>query len=75
MAKIPRIPASLVIRALKRAGFYEYHQSGSHIQLRHPEKTHLRITIPYHKGDLALKTLKSIINQTELAIDEFLNLL
>ena len=33
MPKLPRIPSILVLRALKRARFYEFHQSGSHIQL------------------------------------------
>lgn len=35
MPKLPRVPSLLVLRALKRAGFYEYYRSGSHIQLRH----------------------------------------
>ena len=75
MPKLPRIPALLVIRALKQDRFYEYHTSGSHIQLRHPEKSHLRITIPFHKKDLNPKTLKSIITQAELTVEEFLDLL
>ncbi len=75
MPKLPRIPSLLIMRALKRAHFYEYHQSGSHIQLRHPTKTHLRVTIPLHKQDLAPKTLKSIIQQAGLSIEEFIRLL
>jgi len=65
----------LVIRALKRAGFYEFHQSGSHIQLRHVDNLKLRITIPFHRKDLTPKTLKSIIRQAEMTTDEFLELL
>lgn len=75
MPKLPRIPSTLVIRALKRARFYEFHQSGSHIQLRHFEKSELRVTIPFHRRDLTPKTLKSIIKQSGLSIDEFLKLL
>ncbi|MEK7172761.1 MAG: type II toxin-antitoxin system HicA family toxin [Patescibacteria group bacterium] len=75
MPKLPRIPSILVIRALKRARFYEFHQSGSHIQLRHQEKPELRVTIPFHRKDLTPKTLKSIIQQACLTIDEFLDLL
>ena len=74
MSKLPRIPSSLVIRALKRARFYEYHRSGSHIQLRHPDNTTLRVTIPFHKKDLSPKTLKSIIKQARITVDDFLNL-
>ncbi|HEY4497901.1 MAG TPA: type II toxin-antitoxin system HicA family toxin [Candidatus Paceibacterota bacterium] len=75
MPKLPRIPALLVVRALRRARFYEYHQAGSHIQLRHPEKTALRVTIPFHRRDLTPKTLKTIIKQAGLSIDEFIKLL
>ncbi len=75
MPKLPRIPSLLVIRALKRDHFYEYHSSGSHIQLRHIEKSHLRVTIPFHRKDLNPKTLKSIIKQADLTVEEFLDLL
>jgi len=75
VAKLPRIPSTLVIRALKRARFYEYHRSGSHIQLRHSSNLELRVTIPFHKKDLSPKTLKSIIQQAGLTIEDFLNLI
>lgn len=75
MAKLPRIPSLLAIRALKRANFYEFHQSGSHIQLRHLSNQNLRVTIPFHRKDLTPKTLKSIINQADLTVDEFIELL
>ena len=75
MPKLPRIPSILVIRALKRARFYEYHQSGSHVQLRHPGNQELRVTVPFHRKDLTPKTLKSIIQQADLTVDEFLKLL
>jgi len=75
MSKLPRIPSTLVIRALKRARFYEYHRSGSHIQLRHPDNPDLRVTIPFQRKDLAPKTLKSILKQAGLTVDEFINLL
>lgn len=75
MPRLPRIPSLLVIRALKRARFYEVYQSGSHIQLRHPDNPMLRITIPFHRKELTPKTLKSIIRQAGLSVDEFLELL
>jgi len=75
MPKLPRIPSALVLRALKRARFYEYHQSGSHIQLRHLDHPQLRVTIPFHKKDLAPKTLKTIIQQAGLTIEQFIKFL
>jgi len=73
--KLPRIPSSLVIRALKRARFYEFHQSGSHIQLRHLDTKNLRVTVPFHRKDLTPKTLKAIIAQSGMSVEEFLKLL
>ena len=75
MSRLPRVPSSLVIRALKRARFYEFHRSGSHIQLRHLDKKGLRITIPFHRRDLTPKTLKSIIKQVGFTVEEFIKLL
>ncbi|MEK9185729.1 MAG: type II toxin-antitoxin system HicA family toxin [Patescibacteria group bacterium] len=75
MPKLPRIPSVVVIKVLRKAGFYEFHQSGSHIQFKHFSKIQLRITIPYHKKDLAPKTLKSIIEQAGMTVDEFIGLL
>jgi len=75
MPKLPRIPSLLVIRALKRARFYEYHRAGSHIQLRHASNSSLRVTIPFQRKDLTPKTLKSIIEQAGLTVDEFIKLL
>ncbi len=75
MPKIPRIPSSLVIGALKRARFYIHHQTGSHIQLRHSDNLKLRVTIPFHKKDLTPKTIKSIIQQAGLTVEEFLDLI
>jgi len=75
MPKLPRIPSTLLLKPLTRAGFYKLHQTGSHIQLRHPHKTHLRITIPFKRKDLAPKTLKTIIRQADLSVEEFIKLL
>lgn len=75
MSKLPRIPSLLVIRALKRARFYEYHRSGNHIQLHHFDNPNLRVTIPFHRKDLSPKTLKSIIKQADLTVEEFIDLL
>lgn len=75
LTKLPRIPSSLVIKVLKRIGFYEFHQSGSHIQFRHPIKKNLRVTIPFHRKELTPKTLKSIIKQADLTVDKFIEFL
>jgi len=75
MPKLPRVPAILVVKVLRRAGFYEYHQSGSHIQLRHIVNTSLRVTIPYHNKDLNPKTLKTILKQASISVQKFIDLI
>jgi predicted RNA binding protein YcfA (HicA-like mRNA interferase family) len=75
MPKLPRVPASLVVKILYRAGFYRYHQSGSHIQLRHITRLELRVTIPFHNKDLNPKTLKTILKQAGISVDKFIDLM
>lgn len=75
MAKLPVVTARQALRTLLRAGFEEHHRSGSHVHLRHPVRTHLRIVVPFHGGDLAPKTLRSILSQAELSVEEFSALL
>ena len=45
---LPVLKPKEVLKALKRAGFYIHHQTGSHIQLRHSSKTRLRVTVSRH---------------------------
>ena len=65
----------MVIRTLLRAGFVIHHQRGSHVQLRHPSKPKLRVTIPNHaRFDLPPSILASILAQAELTSEAFLRL-
>jgi hypothetical protein len=50
-------------------------QKGSHIQLKHRDKPHYLVTIPYHNKDLATGTLVSIIKQMGLTKEKFEELL
>ncbi|MGH7223990.1 MAG: type II toxin-antitoxin system HicA family toxin [Gemmataceae bacterium] len=63
------------MRALERAGFYVHHVTGSHARLFHRTKPNLRVTVPIHNRDLPIPTLKNIIRQSGLSLDEFLRLL
>jgi predicted RNA binding protein YcfA (HicA-like mRNA interferase family) len=44
--RVPILKPREVLRALVKAGFEIHHQTGSHAQLRHPAKLHLRVTVP-----------------------------
>ena len=73
--QLPALKAATVLRALQRAGFFIHHTKGSHYYLKHPDKPGLRVTLPYHSGDLKRRTLISIIEQSGFSIEEFLELL
>jgi predicted RNA binding protein YcfA (HicA-like mRNA interferase family) len=75
MPNLPALTARSVIRALKRAGFVEDRQKGSHLVMFHPE-THARTVIPVHGGKTLKKPLlRAIIADTGLSVEEFLELL
>jgi predicted RNA binding protein YcfA (HicA-like mRNA interferase family) len=72
MSKLPRsLKPNKVIKALQQAGFEIDHITGGHYILR---KGSLRTTVPYHKS-VKTGTLRSILNQAGLSIDEFVDLL
>jgi predicted RNA binding protein YcfA (HicA-like mRNA interferase family) len=75
MAKLPSLTARKVVRALKRAGFIEDRQKGSHLILIHPE-TKARTVVPIHPGrTLKEPLLRAIIRDANLGVEEFTELL
>jgi predicted RNA binding protein YcfA (HicA-like mRNA interferase family) len=72
MKKLPRdLKPKRVIKALQRAGFEIDHISGSHYILK---KAALRTSVPFHQS-VKTGTLKAILNQCRLSIDDFIELL
>lgn len=75
MATVPALSAVQVVRALKRAGFIEDRQRGSHLVLLHPE-TKARTVVPIHVGKTIFKPLlRAIIKDAGMTIEQFLDLL
>ena len=73
--KIPVIPAKKLIKALKRAGFVEDRQKGSHLTLVN-STTNKILTVPVHTGvDIGKGLLKQIINDAGLTVEEFIEFL
>jgi predicted RNA binding protein YcfA (HicA-like mRNA interferase family) len=70
MPKQPVLKARKLVKVLLTKGFYVHHQTGSHINLRHEHKVHLHVVIPFHNRELAPKTLKSILIQSELTFSD-----
>ena len=73
--RLPALKPKDVLRALERAGFVVHHVTGSHYILKNPEKGGVPVTLPWHKKDLKLGTLRSVIEQAGYTIDEFAELL
>jgi predicted RNA binding protein YcfA (HicA-like mRNA interferase family) len=72
--KLPVVTAAQVRRALLRAGWVEIRQAGSHVRLRHADRAD-DVTIALHAGDVPPGTLRSIVRQTGLTVDQFRELL
>ena len=62
-----------LIRALKRAGFLELQQRGSHLNFKHPIRGN-HTTVPIHGGDIKRGLLKQILKQAGLTEREFRDL-
>ena len=59
-----------LVRALKRLGFVEVRQTGSHLVLKrdHPQS---RVVVPMHSGrDLKLGTLRAILEEGAVSPDD-----
>jgi predicted RNA binding protein YcfA (HicA-like mRNA interferase family) len=66
--KLPRdVSGAAAARALKRIGFVELRQTGSHLILRREART---MVVPQHKP-LKPGTIKGVIEQAGLALEEF----
>jgi predicted RNA binding protein YcfA (HicA-like mRNA interferase family) len=73
MSKLPVISGRKCVRALERAGFYLKRQTGSHLVLRRDEPF-AQVVVPDHKV-LDRGTLRAIIRQADLSVDELVSLL
>ncbi len=73
MGKLQVISGRECINALKKVDFFFKRQKGSHIVLRR-DVPFGQVVVPDHK-ELDRGTLRAIIKQAGLSVDEFLNLL
>ena len=74
MSKLPQLSGQQVCKAFATIGYQFDRQKGSHIVLRRGDPPHRRLVIPDHKT-IAKGTLRAIIRQAGLTVDEFLSLL
>ena len=74
MTKLPVVSGKDAVKALLKVGYDVDHQRGSHIVLRQNASPFRRITIPNHK-EISKGTLRAIIREAGLTIEEFSELL
>ncbi len=74
MSRLPRVSGREVVKALGKIGFDFDYQRGSHIVLRHTAPPYRRLTVPDHP-EVAKGTLRAIIRQAGLTVEEFIALL
>lgn len=74
MGKLPAVSGKALCSALYKVGYSIDHQTGSHVILRTASPPYRRLTVPNHK-EIAKGTLRVIIRQAGLTIDELIALL
>lgn len=72
MSRLANITARECVAALQRAGFAFVRQTGSHAVYDDGEHV---VVVPRHPGKIKPGTMRSIIRQAGMTVDEFLEIL
>lgn len=73
--KLPRITCRDLVRALRRAGFEERRERGSHLTMRRPSDGK-RVTVPVHEGQtVPVGPLRAILRDAGLTVEDLVELL
>jgi predicted RNA binding protein YcfA (HicA-like mRNA interferase family) len=74
LSNLPVVSGRELVRALTRLGYQFDRQHGSHIILRHSSPPYRRLVVPDH-DEIAKGTLRAIVRQAGISIDELRALL
>ena len=74
MSALPVVSGRDVVKALGKIGYVLDRQRGSHMILRQQTPPYRRLTVPDHQ-EVAKGTLRAIIRQSGLTVEEFNDLL
>ncbi len=73
--RLQRVTSKELIKALRKAGFEEKRQRGSHLHMKREEDGR-RVTVPIHLGRvMPLGTLRAILRDAHITPEEFAELL
>jgi predicted RNA binding protein YcfA (HicA-like mRNA interferase family) len=73
-SKYPILTPKEIIKSLSKIGFQKISQRGSHAKYRNQSNPVQTVIIPMH-SEIAKGTLKSILEQANITLEEFLELL
>ncbi|HHI81414.1 MAG TPA: type II toxin-antitoxin system HicA family toxin [Planctomycetes bacterium] len=74
MSSLPVISGRQAVAALRKFGYEVDRQRGSHIVMRQGRPPYRRLVVPDHK-ELAKGTLRAMIRQAGLTVEEFKSVL
>ncbi len=73
MSRLPALTYRDIIIRLRRAGFaFDRQAKGSH-EIWYNPQTHRRTTVPNHPGAVPKGTVRAIIREAGLSVEEFLD--
>lgn len=73
MARLANISGKEAIRAFRKAGWEQIDQVGNHVVMVKAD-VRVNLSIPQHK-ELSLRTLRALIRNAGLTVEEFLSLI
>jgi len=62
-----------IVRKLKKKGFEFFRQAAGSHEIWYNKSTNLYTTIPNHSGDMPEGTVRAILKQANLTVEEFLS--
>lgn len=74
MSKLPVVSGKDTLKVFQKIGYQFDHQTGSHMILRLVTPPFRRLTIPNHK-EIAKGTLRSLLREAGMTVEEFTKLL
>jgi predicted RNA binding protein YcfA (HicA-like mRNA interferase family) len=73
MSKLPSISGKNCVKALQKVGFYLKRRESSHVILRR-DNPFAQVVVPDHQ-EFAKGTLRAILRDVDLSVEEFIRLL
>lgn len=74
MPNFPVVKPKEIIRVLEKLGYFEVRQTGSHKHFKKEGERNI-VTVSFHNKDIKIGTLKSILRQAKISVEELIKIL